>query len=185
MKKIMMVLAAVAMAASVQASAFSWKTATTGPFYLAGTTDNSKLASATAYLFTGDALKATIVDAFAAGTLDLSKLDSIKTATVSNGAIAATPFEYGADGQSNVYWMALVAEVDGQEMLYIGGDKSASGVQGKTTTLQLYATNSKLAALDAKDGYSAAGWYTAVPEPTSGLLLLLGMAGLALKRKQA
>lgn len=29
------------------------------------------------------------------------------------------------------------------------------------------------------------GTYTAVPEPTSGLLLLLGMAGLALKRKQA
>lgn len=31
-----------------------------------------------------------------------------------------------------------------------------------------------------------AGWQTtAVPEPTSGLLLLLGMAGLALKRKRA
>ena len=31
-----------------------------------------------------------------------------------------------------------------------------------------------------------AGWQTtAVPEPTSGLLLLLGMAGLALKRKHA
>ena len=29
------------------------------------------------------------------------------------------------------------------------------------------------------------GTWTAVPEPTSGLLLLLGMAGLALKRKRA
>ena len=29
------------------------------------------------------------------------------------------------------------------------------------------------------------GGWTAVPEPTSGLLLLLGMAGLALKRKRA
>ena len=28
------------------------------------------------------------------------------------------------------------------------------------------------------------GWYTAVPEPTSGLLLLFGLAGLALKRKR-
>ena len=32
--------------------------------------------------------------------------------------------------------------------------------------------------------YSGAGWY-AVPEPTSGLLLLIGVAGLALKRKRA
>lgn len=32
---------------------------------------------------------------------------------------------------------------------------------------------------------SAIGGWTAVPEPTSGLLLLLGVAGLALKRKRA
>ena len=34
----------------------------------------------------------------------------------------------------------------------------------------------------ASAGYTGAGWYTAVPEPTSGLLMLLGMAGLALRR---
>ena len=33
-------------------------------------------------------------------------------------------------------------------------------------------------------GFDAGTW-TAVPEPTSGLLLLLGVAGLALKRKRA
>ena len=31
----------------------------------------------------------------------------------------------------------------------------------------------------------SAGWTAAAPEPTSGLLILLGMAGLALKRKRA
>ena len=35
------------------------------------------------------------------------------------------------------------------------------------------------------EGYMIANTPTAVPEPTSGLLLLLGMAGLALKRKRA
>ena len=39
--------------------------------------------------------------------------------------------------------------------------------------------------LDATYGaFSASGWQS-VPEPTSGLLMLLGMAGLALKRKRA
>ena len=32
--------------------------------------------------------------------------------------------------------------------------------------------------------YTGAGWY-AVPEPTSGLLMLIGMAGLALRRRRA
>ena len=41
---------------------------------------------------------------------------------------------------------------------------------------------------DATAGYTGAGWYSqasAVPEPTSGLLMLLGMAGLALRRRRA
>jgi len=37
---------------------------------------------------------------------------------------------------------------------------------------------------DGTGAYSGDGWY-AIPEPTSGLLLLIGMAGLVLKRKRA
>ncbi|MBR4617328.1 MAG: PEP-CTERM sorting domain-containing protein [Kiritimatiellae bacterium] len=46
-----------------------------------------------------------------------------------------------------------------------------------------------LSGLSTFDGtygaFSSSGWTGSVPEPTSGLLMLLGMAGLALKRKRA
>ena len=39
--------------------------------------------------------------------------------------------------------------------------------------------------LDGKYGVFSQGGWTAVPEPTSGLLMLVGLAGLALRRKRA
>ena len=38
---------------------------------------------------------------------------------------------------------------------------------------------------DGTRAYSDAGWYSTVPEPTSGLLLLIGVGALALRRRRA
>ena len=46
-------------------------------------------------------------------------------------------------------------------------------------------TTKKLRDADGTTNFGSAGWYQTVPEPTSGLLLLVGVAGLALRRRRA
>ncbi len=74
--------------------------------------------------------------------------------------------------------------------MIFGDDKiffSESATVGSTTTLDFgNQSTASSTVTEISGGYQSAGWYaSSVPEPTSGLLLLLGMAGLALKRKIA
>ena len=66
---------------------------------------------------------------------------------------------------------------------FVDGNKQFTS---STKTAAAYATQSQTIAFGnmASQTQNASNW-AAVPEPTSGLLLLLGMAGLALKRKRA
>ena len=185
MKKLMIALVAVAVTACAQAASFSWKTSATGKVYNPGTTD--LLASATAYLFDSSAVtQSSLVTAFAAGGLDLSSKGSISSKAIASGAIATTTFnDSTAVGGTLTAYFATIVSIDSKDYLFISDTVSANGMEGKTSQISFNAkAASQLAALDAKSGYSAAGWY-AVPEPTSGLLMLLGMAGLALRRRRA
>ena len=76
--------------------------------------------------------------------------------------------------------VGLDTDKDGT-MDYLIANKAESNINtaGKGTNITNLAKN-----LGGTGGTALTGW-TAVPEPTSGLLLLLGMAGLALKRKRA
>ena len=183
MKKLMLVLAAVAMAASVQAAAFKWQSAAGGAIYQAG--GESVLSGASVYLFDTSAYTyAQLFDAFAGDGISFSK--AMDSATLgADGKFAAVTTPVTSDKAYSMY----VAIVDGDN-LFVSDLKNYTGPSGdKTTTVSFTLTaKTKLDAIEIENGtgITGAGWYTtAVPEPTSGLLMLLGMAGLALKRKHA
>ena len=62
--------------------------------------------------------------------------------------------------------------------------KDASTLGGLNNDIAAAFADASLGALPTVEAAAAQGW-AAAPEPTSGLLLLIGVAGLALKRKRA
>lgn len=182
-----MIIAAVAIAfvAVAQAASFNWSctgTRTAGTIYdYSGTGVGSGMV---AYLFdTATLTQSELLTAVRGGT-DLATLSAVANATTSSSKIAKTDnFDYGAVGSDYTMYFAILDAVN--EQLLISATAMAQGQQGDASTFVFGGTSatwSKNAHGDAD--YSAAGWYsTSVPEPTSGLLLLFGMAGLALKRK--
>ena len=98
---------------------------------------------------------------------------SIATATVTSGTLSYTGDWAGAVVGNN-YDFYFVIEDSGKA--YTSATKTAPA---QATTTQTVAFGNQASATQ-----NASNW-AAVPEPTSGLLLLLGMAGLALKRKRA
>ena len=189
MKKL--TIAIVAIAIGSIASAASWDWSSSGNFFDGTGTTGKMSDGTTVYLMlTSSYSLSDIVSDFAAGGITTSK--AIQTGSISSAKLA------GGDT------IPVSADVTGSQTAYMAivyGDRLFISTTMDTTVLsvgtgdivfdtQAYLTryNNTTATLLpdnlASKGYSGAGWYN-VPEPTSGLLLLIGMAGLALKRKRA
>ena len=182
MKKLMIAAAIVCAAVAAQASAFDWKTSATGALYNENTTDKY---TGTAYLFSaGDMTQQQVLTAWAAGTLSTS--GALASKAVADGKITADashPFDWGEAGDT----LTAFVVVDDGSKVFISGTMNMAADLAQTQTFQFALKSGSQTAALTTTTFGSQGWYTAapVPEPTSGLLLLLGVAGMALRRRRA
>ena len=182
MKKIMVLASAVAMACTVQAANFQWG------FQSADITDINgnymgEAVPGYAYLFLGTvsasdtAFNMTGTTLLASGGQNDDYSYGSLNDLISNDALTST-----AAGQA--YSLILTEGKVTDFSKFEGNYILVTGTSGQGTNPMTGDTWSTFINTNA---YGAADWATMsnVPEPTSGLLLLLGMAGLALRRKQA
>ena len=116
-----------------------------------------------------------------AGGDDVSTLTSIANATSSSaGKISSSTFDWGSAGDT----LTAYVVIQNGDNFFISDTKSAVGDASATKALQFNLKGASQAALNTSGTYSGAGWY-GVPEPTSGLLMLVGLGALALRRRKA
>ena len=184
MKKLMIALAVAACAAAVNAASFNWATSGTNAAKTFYGADGNTIAGMTVYLMDAATVaQGALVTALRDGG-SISDYASVTTQTLdANSRLTAKDFSYGEAGQTYNFYMAII---DGDN-LFVSASKEVSGQLSDTVAIQFSGVKTATQTTFGDASYSAAGWYStaAVPEPTSGLLLLLGMAGLALKRKRA
>ena len=183
MKKTLIALGAVAIATAVNAATVSWG----GTFSTPDLSDTLPAGTQFALLYSTSAFSgaATSVEGFTVG----SKADN-------GGSIVSTyAIDAGESGnwEFSTAWDNTGKDVNGYYAIMTlndAGDKAAymylGDISGTTATSpQQYLIYNAGWASDTMS-ITTGGYTTAVaPEPTSGLLILLGMAGLALKSKRA
>ena len=190
MKKLMIAVAIVCAATMSQASQFTWgsKTTGTGAVLWDGTDKaNAKTTFGQVAVYLFDAATYDQATAFADLTgkgLDTAKAISTATLSTASKVPTTTIQDYGTSGNYYDFYFATILD---DKTFYISSmmeDQMAKESGATAMQWSDLASNSKTT-LDASAGFKGAGVYSAVPEPTSGLLLLLGIAGMALRRRHA
>lgn len=183
MKKLLIALAAVALAATVNAAKVQWG----GTFSTPDLNDTLPAGTQFALLYSTSAFSgaATSVDGFTVGAKANNGGEIVSTYAINSTQSGNWEFSTGWDNTGkdvNGYYAILTLNDAGTAAAYMDmGDISGTTA---TSPQQYKIFNEGWA--DLTKSLTTGGYTTAVaPEPTSGLLILLGMAGLALRRKRA
>ena len=177
MKKLMVILGAALMTSAASAATVLWSTSedfadSQGVAF----TDSRNI---TAYLFDAATVaQSDLFDSWKAGSADVS--GAKVTSTWYDAYQQDVTAEVGSSGTKSLYW----AVVNGDDLFISSTIERDISSIGQTEYTWF---NESGNVFEGATAFSNAGWYTpgVIPEPTSGLLLLLGVAGLALRRKRA
>ena len=186
MKKLIVMMAIAMTAAVVNAAAATWSISGNATASVKnGTTIWTSVGKdPVAYLFlTSDA--ADVTAALQNGAMDTSLAKATSSAFTNKGRLSSVAIDLPADAASYSMVLVYTDATDANKIWYqiAGTTVTASGSDDPAVAAQ----NANFAATS----FSANGWTSAtastgdVPEPTSGLLLLVGAAGLALRRRRA
>ena len=182
MKKLMLMGVVVAVAAVAQAASINWTISNV--YSPSDSTAKVAVGTASAWLFV-TANSTDVTTGIPVTTLSAVQA-VLAAAHASNTAAGGITGATGLTGFSSGSLTAFAVVIDSTELATAENYFIVSAGQEKTASFTS-ATGTKYLAWGDQTSYTqgAGKWTAAAPEPTSGLLLLLGMAGLALKRKRA
>lgn len=188
MKKIMIMVAVATAAVFTQAASVDWSIALTGggtgrvwdatgsTVWTAATSGNK---NQTAYFMLSSQVDAFVAALNAGESLDGKFLDSTTSFTAASGAGAASTANNALiTTASQSFQLVLVYDDAKGDTYYKVSTVMASDARAQDTD------PAEVSFATAANINGGGEWTQAVPEPTSGLLLLLGVASLALRRKQ-
>ena len=173
MKKLMVIAAVIALATATQAATFMWKVST-----------GSAYAGMNVYAITGTTA-AEVIAAFSATDSADNWVAAVKgaipvvAADGSRGTASGDTINV-ADGDNLVFAIVNGGIAEGNDW-YVLADYTIPA--GATFTPPTTGQRKTIAVGTPTSGTFQLAGPTPTPEPTSGLLLVLGMAGLALRRK--
>ena len=181
----MFIVVATLMVGVANAASFNWDNST-GYIYKPGSTTRDL--SGTAYLIDASAtsqsaLLTAIMGGASLSTYAISGAPTVAVASSKGAGTADFTYNEHAAGQTwNAYW----ALMDGDNLFISATEQVTTSAMASAVPITFASSKSaSQAALNTTGSFSGAGWYAAAPEPTSGLLMLVGLGALALRRRRA